>query len=206
MPIVDIFDKIESAFASSNTRPIQVDARSLSYKARKNLPDSSFVFKRQRKYPIHDIRHARNALARASAYGSPKVKHAVYRAVFNKYPALHDKHSHLMEYLKRSKHSVHSHIMEIAKPGEQHYHLLGPEEYAQKVKAAHEGDNKCCQQLANHHWVHVNHNETMGNVHSKMGRDNLAMAHHHLAGINTHIASHYDQSLDPKTHAIVNKS
>jgi len=206
MTVMDIFDKIESAFASSNTRPIQVDAKRLTYKARKNLSPHSFVFPKTRSYPIHDIKHARNALARASAYGSPKVKSAVYRAVFNRYPALHEKHSHLMEYMKRSKHAVHSHIIEQGPPGGQHYHLLGPGEYALKCKEAHKGNPEGMQQLANHHWVHVHHHEDQSNFHSSMGRDNLAEAHHNLSEMHSGIASHYDQSLNPETHATVNKS
>lgn len=57
----------------------------LSYQARKGLKSSSFVFPGERRYPIEDISHARNALARSS--GKPeegKVRAAVYR----KYPSL----------------------------------------------------------------------------------------------------------------------
>ena len=59
----------------------------LSAQARKNLPASAFVFPKQRRYPIHDLAHARNALARAA--GKPeeaKVKSAVYA----KHPELKD--------------------------------------------------------------------------------------------------------------------
>lgn len=52
----------------------------LSTKARNALPSSAFVFPKDKRYPIHDESHARNALARAS--GKPeeaKVRAAVHR-------------------------------------------------------------------------------------------------------------------------------
>ena len=55
----------------------------LTTKQRKSLPKGDFVFPGQRKYPINDPNHARNALARVSEFGSPseveKVKAAVKR-------------------------------------------------------------------------------------------------------------------------------
>ena len=73
-------------------RPITLDAyrevvtmSELSSKERDALPASAFVFPEDRRYPIHDIEHARNALARCS--GKPeeaKVKAAVYK----RYPQL----------------------------------------------------------------------------------------------------------------------
>jgi hypothetical protein len=57
----------------------------LTAAARKKLPSSSFVFPATRSFPIHDLNHARDALARAS--GRPEeatVKAAVYR----RYPQL----------------------------------------------------------------------------------------------------------------------
>ena len=58
----------------------------LSYRARKRLPSSAFALERKRKYPIHDRSHARNALARVSAYGIPYEKKEVRREVCQKYP------------------------------------------------------------------------------------------------------------------------
>lgn len=58
----------------------------LSYQARKNLPSSSFVFEKERKYPINDETHARNALARVSQFGSAEEKAKVRAAVKAKYP------------------------------------------------------------------------------------------------------------------------
>ncbi len=60
----------------------------LTYQQRKILPSSVFVFPQQRKYPIHDLAHARNALARVSAYGTPEEKARVRTAVYKRYPAL----------------------------------------------------------------------------------------------------------------------
>jgi hypothetical protein len=55
----------------------------LTAAARKKLPKSSFVEKGQRKYPIPDAAHARDALARSSG----KPEHAdVVAAVRRKFP------------------------------------------------------------------------------------------------------------------------
>jgi hypothetical protein len=67
----------------------------LSYGARKKLKKGSFVFPGARRYPIEDMAHARNALARSS--GKPegsKVRAAVHR----KYPSLAH-HSSVMKGL-----------------------------------------------------------------------------------------------------------
>lgn len=57
----------------------------LTAKARKALPSSAFVFPDDRRYPIQDISHARNALARSS--GKPEEA-KVKKAVYAKYPSL----------------------------------------------------------------------------------------------------------------------
>lgn len=60
----------------------------LNAKARKHIAPSNFVFPKEKRYPIHDLAHARNALARSS--GTPdeaKVKAAVYK----KYPVLKER-------------------------------------------------------------------------------------------------------------------
>ena len=69
--------------------PIVVEKK-LTYKARKSLPKKSFVYPKERKYPIHDISHARNALSRVSQHGTPAEKRKVRSAVCNKYPSLKD--------------------------------------------------------------------------------------------------------------------
>lgn len=60
----------------------------LTTRGRKRLKKSSFAVKRGRKYPINDIRHARNALARVSQHGTAAQKRTVARAVRRKYPGL----------------------------------------------------------------------------------------------------------------------
>jgi len=57
----------------------------LTSKARKDLPDSAFVYPKERRYPIHDLAHARNALARSS--GKPE-EGKVRSAVCKKFPEL----------------------------------------------------------------------------------------------------------------------
>jgi hypothetical protein len=57
----------------------------LSAQARKALPKGAFVFPGERRYPIHDLAHARNALARCS--GKPE-EGKVKAAVFARYPKL----------------------------------------------------------------------------------------------------------------------
>ena len=42
----------------------------------------------KRRYPIHDLAHARNALARVAQYGSTYEKATVKAAVYKKYPRL----------------------------------------------------------------------------------------------------------------------
>ena len=60
----------------------------LTYKARESLKSTSFVYPKERRYPIHDLAHAKNALARVSAHGTPTEKARVKAAVYRKYPEL----------------------------------------------------------------------------------------------------------------------
>lgn len=60
--------------------------RELTTKAREGLSSSSFVYPGERRYPIHDKAHARNALARVSQFGSPAEKDKVRAAVHSKFP------------------------------------------------------------------------------------------------------------------------
>jgi hypothetical protein len=55
---------------------------------RKRLKKSSFALPEQEKYPIPDIEHARNALARVAQHGSDAEKKKVRAAVEKKYPSL----------------------------------------------------------------------------------------------------------------------
>lgn len=58
----------------------------LSYAARKKLPSSSFAEPGERKYPIEDAAHARNALARVAQHGSSSEKSAIRAKVRRKFP------------------------------------------------------------------------------------------------------------------------
>jgi len=60
----------------------------LTSKKRKRLKSSSFAIPSKRKYPINDISHARNALARVAQHGTPSEKAQVRKAVYKKYPSL----------------------------------------------------------------------------------------------------------------------
>jgi len=60
----------------------------LTTKKRKRLKKASFAIPGRRAYPIHDISHARNALARVAQHGTPSEKRRVRAAVYKKYPSL----------------------------------------------------------------------------------------------------------------------
>lgn len=62
--------------------------RKLTSKVRDSLPDDDFVFPKERKYPIHDKSHARNALARVSQHGTPSEKSRVKSRVRTKFPSI----------------------------------------------------------------------------------------------------------------------
>lgn len=54
---------------------------------RKKLPASAFAMPKQRKFPIEDAAHAKDALGRASARGPAALK-AVAKKVAKKFPAI----------------------------------------------------------------------------------------------------------------------
>jgi hypothetical protein len=55
---------------------------------RNKLPKKSFAVPSKDGYPVHDLAHARNALARVSQHGSPAEKKQVRAAVRRKYPSI----------------------------------------------------------------------------------------------------------------------
>jgi len=63
----------------------------LTAQGRKRIKSSNFALPAERKYPIQDIAHARNALARVAQHGTPSEKAQVRRAVYRKYPSLKKK-------------------------------------------------------------------------------------------------------------------
>lgn len=66
----------------------EIKLATLTSKARKDLPSSAFVYPSDERYPIHDIAHARNALARVDQNGSSEEQSKVRSAVYRKYPEL----------------------------------------------------------------------------------------------------------------------
>lgn len=60
----------------------------LTTKGRKRIKKENFAIPERRAYPIHDISHARNALARVSQHGTSDEKRRVRAAVYKKYPSL----------------------------------------------------------------------------------------------------------------------
>lgn len=62
----------------------------LTSKGRKRIKASNFALPKKR-YPIHDIGHARNALARVAQHGTEEEKKKVKLAVYRKYPSLKKK-------------------------------------------------------------------------------------------------------------------
>jgi hypothetical protein len=59
----------------------------LSTKARKKLPGAVFAGP-DRSYPIEDVAHARNALARAAQHASPELRAEIKAKVRKKYPSI----------------------------------------------------------------------------------------------------------------------
>ena len=55
---------------------------------RNRLKDESFALPDERKYPIPDIEHARNALARVAQNGTADEQKTVRAAVEKRYPSL----------------------------------------------------------------------------------------------------------------------
>ncbi len=60
----------------------------LTSKGRDMMKKSTFAVPAKRSYPIPDLAHARNALARVRAFGSPAEVKMVEKAVAKKFPAL----------------------------------------------------------------------------------------------------------------------
>lgn len=56
--------------------------------ARSRLSGQQFAIPGERKYPINDANHARNALARVSQFGSSEQKAKVRAAVHRKFPGI----------------------------------------------------------------------------------------------------------------------
>jgi len=60
----------------------------LSAAQRNKMGKQTFAIPSRRAYPINDMAHARNALARVAQHGTPAEKRQVRAAVTKKYPSL----------------------------------------------------------------------------------------------------------------------
>lgn len=60
----------------------------LTAKGRAHIKRSNFALPKDRGYPIHDMNHARNALARVAQHGTDAEKAKVRAAVYRKFPSL----------------------------------------------------------------------------------------------------------------------
>lgn len=60
----------------------------LSYAIRQRLGKKQFAVPEKDGYPIHDLAHARNALARVAQHGTPEEKRKVIAAVRRRYPSI----------------------------------------------------------------------------------------------------------------------
>ena len=78
---------IGSLFADGGMVKMDKGGNVLDANARKHIAPHNFALPGGR-YPIHDINHARNALARVSQNGTPEEKAKVKAAVHKKYPSL----------------------------------------------------------------------------------------------------------------------
>lgn len=86
-------------------------ARKLTSKARNKLSGGAFVFPEDRRYPIHDESHARNALARASGKAEEgKVRAAVHA----RYPGI-GKEAGLKSWAAGKLHQMGKHVAQGAK-------------------------------------------------------------------------------------------
>ena len=80
--------------AGQAATPADAVTAALTAGQRAALPDSDFCViktvdgKRQRGYPIHDIKHARNALARVAQNGDARTQKRVKAMVYRRYPEL----------------------------------------------------------------------------------------------------------------------
>lgn len=60
----------------------------ITAKKRKRMKSSTFALPKERKFPIPDAAHARNALSRVSQHGSPSEVKRVKAAVHKKFPSI----------------------------------------------------------------------------------------------------------------------
>ncbi len=92
-----MFDLDMSALLDEMMEETQLDEKKLSSKERKDMSSSSFIFPKERKFPIPDESHGRNALSRANQYSSApswydgsleSLVKRVHSAVKKKFPGI----------------------------------------------------------------------------------------------------------------------
>lgn len=92
----------------------------LRAKTRSRLPDSAFALP-GRRYPIHDLAHAKNALSRVAANGSPderkKVRAAVARKYKNQIASFKKRKGKSVELASKHDHDSSIHPDLVNKPG-----------------------------------------------------------------------------------------
>lgn len=76
-----------SLFAHGGIVKMDRGGNVLDAEKRSHISEDNFALP-GRRYPIHDLPHARNALARVSQYGTPSEKAKVKAAVHKKYPSM----------------------------------------------------------------------------------------------------------------------
>jgi len=87
--VIDDAYHFESVEAAINALPAEmVKEEELSTDERKSLPDSAFVFPKERKYPINDIDHARAALSMGAQHATTSEYAKIKAAVKKKYPEI----------------------------------------------------------------------------------------------------------------------
>ena len=86
LPETSTLEKAEALIEDREYDETFIGKGKLSTDARNALPDSAFVFPAKRKYPIHDKNHARNALSRVAANGTPEEQAKVRAAVARRAP------------------------------------------------------------------------------------------------------------------------
>lgn len=83
--------KIEKTGGDMFALGFEKEANVLTTKARKKIKDENFALP-GRRYPIENLAHGRNAIARVMQHGTPEEQAEVKRKVYAKYPALKERH------------------------------------------------------------------------------------------------------------------
>lgn len=87
----EYYEKLEKMEKKGFALGFEKIAKVLTTKARKHIKQENFALPGKR-YPIHDLAHGRNAIARVMQYGTPEEQAKVKAAVYKKYPALQKRH------------------------------------------------------------------------------------------------------------------